>query len=110
MSNESKRLLDPRVLGADDTQDVKDAYDAGAFDKLEIQARFLKSGSAGNLILQHAAVNEEDSYISLGTASWATTGSGGHISISNFLRFIRWKADGSVAGTPVAMIDIIAKR
>lgn len=103
------RLLDPRVLGAGDTQDSKDAFDGGGYSKLELQCRILKSGSAGSIKLQHAAVNEEDAYIDLGSASWVATGSGGHISISNFLRFIRWAADGSVAGNPVVMIDLIAK-
>ena len=109
MASETWRLLGPRVLSADDVQTLDLAFDAGAYSTLEIHVRILKSGSAGNLKLQHAAVNEEDAYIDLGTASWAVTGSGGHISISNFLRYVRWVCDGSVAGNPVIMIDIVAK-
>ena len=109
MASETWRLLDPRVLGADDVQTLDLAFDGGAFSKLEIHVRILKSGSAGNIKLQHAAVNEEDAYIDLGTATWAVTGTGSHISVSSFLRYIRWVCDGSVAGTPVIMIDIVAK-
>ena len=109
MASETWRLLDPRVHGADDVQTLDLAFGGGAYSKLEIHVRILKSGSAGNIKLQHAAVNEEDAYIDLGTATWAVTGTGSHISVSSFLRYIRWVCDGSVAGTPVIMIDIVAK-
>lgn len=109
MASQYHRLLDPRAIVANDVQNIDQAFDAGAYDKLELQCRILKTGGAGNIKLQHAAVNEEDAYIDLGSASWLVTGSGGHISISNFLRYVRWAGDNSVGGGPVAMIDIIAK-
>ena len=58
---------------------------------------------------EHAAVLEDNAFRALTSATWAVTGSGGFVSISDFLRYLRWSADGSVAGVCVAMIDIIAK-
>lgn len=109
MASQYVRLLDPRVIQANDVQDLKDAFDGGAYTKLELHCRILKSGSAGNVKLQHAAVNDEDGYIDLGNASWAANGSGGPVSISNFLRYVRWVGDSAVAGNPVVTIDLIAK-
>lgn len=109
MASQYHRLLDTRAIGADEVQNLNEVFDAGAFSKLELQCRILKTGGAGNIKLQHAAVNEEDAYIDLGSASWLATGTGGHISIANFLRYVRWVGDSSIAGAPVVMIDIVAK-
>ena len=109
MASQYFRLMDPTSLVASTDQDLRNAIDVGAFNKLEIDCRILKSGSAGNLILEHAAVLEENAFRALATATWAVNASGGFVSISDFLRYVRWSADGSVAGACVAMIDIIAK-
>jgi len=109
MASQYRRLLDPRVILADEVQDLKDAFDGGAFTKMELQCRILKAGSAGSVKLQHAAINESGAYIDLVSASWAVGGAGGYVSIPSFLRYVRWAADSSVAGGPVVMIDIIAK-
>lgn len=109
MSSTYRRLLEPTGLGPNEKQRLEEAFDAGAHGTLELQGRILKTGSGGNLKLQHAAVNKEDAYLDLANTSWDLTTAGGYISISSFLRYIRWVADGGVAGAPVAMIDIIAK-
>lgn len=109
MASQYHRLLDPRVLYSNDVQDLREAFDAGAFKTLEIDIRILKSGSGGNLKLQHAAVNEPGAYRDLNGTSVAVTGTGNYVSVANFLRYIRWICDGAVAGDPVGLIDIVAK-
>ena len=110
MASEYRRLLDPSTAKATVFQELREAWDAGAYRVLEVHVRVLKAGTGGNIILQHAAVNEEDAYLDLANASTALNGQGAYLTISNFLRFIRWRTDGAVAGSPVVMIEIIAKQ
>lgn len=109
MAGESVRLLDPQVLSAGDTMNPERVYDGGGYKNLEIHTRILKAGSGGNIKLQHAAVNEPGAFIDLATATWAANGNGSYVSISNFLRYVRWICDGAVAGGPIAVIDLVAK-
>lgn len=109
MASEYRRLLDPGTAKPDVFQELREAWEAGAFRVLEVHVRVLKAGTGGNIILQHAAVNEDDAYLDLAGSTTVLTGSGAYFTISSFLRFIRWRTDGGVAGSPVVMIDIIAK-
>ncbi len=109
MASQYHRLMDPTTLKPNLQQDLQDVFDAGAFRVLEVDVRVLKAGSAGSLLLQHAAVNEEDAYRDLAGSSVSLTGSGAYFTIQNFLRFVRWRADGNVAGDPIPLIDTVAK-
>lgn len=109
MASETVRLLDPQVLSANDVMPVERVFDGGSYRVLEIHTRILKQGSAGNLKLQHAAVNEPGAFIDLAGASWVTTGQGSYVTVTSFLRFVRWVCDGAVAGGPIAIIDLVAK-
>ena len=110
MASMYRRLMDPETLAASETQKLSEAMDVGACSRLEIQARILKAGSAGNMILQHAAVNEESAYVALTGATWPCNAvSNTPTTITSFLRYIRWAADSSVAGLPMGLIDIVAK-
>jgi hypothetical protein len=102
--------LDATVLAPGDKQKVSEAMDVGTSSRVEIQTRILKAGTAGNLTLEHAAVNEEGAYTALTGASWACNAtSNTPTTITNFLRYIRWAAASSVAGLPVGLIDVVAK-
>lgn len=77
---------------------------------LAIQFRVLVAGGAGNLKLQHAAVNEPDAFTDVSGASWSLAATGNtYTSVSHFLRYLRWITDGSVSGSPAAILDLIAK-
>jgi hypothetical protein len=104
-----RRLLDLRTLLASEKQSMDDVLDAGAYRVLEIQHRVPKAGTAGNLQLQHAAVLSEDSFQNLGAAVALNATSITFITVSDFLRYIRWTTDAGVAGSPIANVDIIAK-
>ncbi|MCB9780607.1 MAG: hypothetical protein H6742_18715 [Alphaproteobacteria bacterium] len=110
MANQYHRLLDARTLQADWTQDREEAFDGGAYRIIEAHCRSLKNGSAGNIKLQTAAVNETDAWVDISGAAWAADGTGPRlIYAEHYLRYIRAAADGSVAGDPVVLIDIVVK-
>ncbi len=110
MSSSQWRQLPITTLTASQKQVSSEVVDAGAYTTLEIQARVLKAGGAGNMSLEHAAVNEPDAFTALTGASWAVNAAlNTHTTISHFLRYVRWSTDAAVAGGPVALIDIIGK-
>lgn len=114
MASTYKRLLDPRALSASTQSPDDGVLDLGAYRQLVLDARLLKVGTGtggGRVKIQHAAVNEPDAWRDLAGVSWVvdSTGTGGVLEATVFLRYIRWVADASVAGAPVVLIDLIAK-
>ncbi len=114
MGSEYRRLLDVRTLAPNMSMREEDAWDAGAYTTLQTHVRLIKAGTgtaAGKLKLRHAAVNEPDAWVDLPGAEWVidSTGAGGVLTISAFLRYISWYTDSNVAGGPIAVIDIVAK-
>lgn len=111
MASQSVRILDAQTLSASKSSPREQVLDLGAYKQLNVHGRILKAGSAGTLVLQHAAVNEDDAFVDLPDMSWdvSSTSNSSFEEASSFLRFVRWKTDGSVASSPVALIDIVAK-
>ncbi len=109
MAGQYSRLIDATQLGPNQIQPRDLVLDLGAYNKLQIQARVLKGGTAGNLQLEHSAVMEEGSWIALGTPISLAGVSNTLITHGDFLRFVRWTTDATVAGGPVVTIDIVAK-
>jgi hypothetical protein len=114
MAGQSIRLLDAIVLSANKEQPRDQVVDVGAYRQLVIQGRVLKAGTGvggGKLKIQHSAVNEAGTFEDLSSASWVvdSTAASAVVSSDTFLRYIRWVCDASVAGTPVMIVDVIAK-
>lgn len=110
MASSSVRQLPVQTVIANLVQPREEVTDAGAYNKAQIQFRVLKAGSAGTVTLQHAAVNEPDAFKDVSGAQWnlnATTNS--FTTVADFLRYLRVVSDANVAGSPVAMMDIILK-
>ena len=108
--NEYRRLMDAGVLGGSADQSVTEAWDAGAYNKLQMDLRVATAGSAGTLKLQHAPVNEDKAYEDLSGASVNLNATGStFVTVSDFWRFVRWSYSGAT-GNPVALIDGIAKK
>lgn len=103
------RLLDARTLTANFLPERDDAIDAGAYTTVHFDCRMLKVGSGGNVFVEHAAVNEPDAFRALAGATWACTGAGAYVAVTGFLRFLRVRGDGAVAGAPVVILDLVAK-
>jgi hypothetical protein len=109
MASQSRRILDSRTMAASEKQPAAEVADFGAYRVLEMQIRVPKAGTGGNLQLQHAAVNSEDSWQNLGAAIALNATSITFTTVSDFLRYVRWTSDAGVAGSPVANVDVIAK-
>lgn len=118
MASQTARLLDGRALAANITAGREAVLDFGAYSDLHAMVRVLRKGTAtdANTVvrLQHAAVLEEDAWadlpntsVAVDTTAPATTQ---HIAVSSFSRYLRWSTGtGSFAGSPIAIIDIVAK-
>ena len=101
-------LLPPSQLSASQKMDTKDVLDLGAYSVLQIQPRVLTAGGAGNLKIQHSSRNIDGTFVDLASVALNAT-SNTLVTVTNFLRYVRWVTDGAVAGTPVAACDIVAK-
>ena len=83
------------------SQELREAWDAGAYRELQLQMRVLSAGTAGTVELEHAAVNEEDAYTAIsGTSTSLTSAANSFKTVTAFLRFIRWSVDGNPTGNP----------
>lgn len=106
MASQYARLLDGRVLGPNQFCANDKVLDLGAYGRLEVDPRVLVTGG-GNLILETAAVLEEGVWRTILTVP---LGASANMSrINAFLRFVRWRTDQNVTGSPVVIVDIVAK-
>jgi hypothetical protein len=100
--------LDARVVSANERQPREQVIDLGGYRQVVIQARIMKPGSAGNLLIEDAAVNEEDAF-GRAVATFSVVNGAPPAEVTAFLRFLRWRGDANVAGSPVMIVDIVAK-
>lgn len=56
-----------------------------------------------------AAAPGESAFIALGGPVALNATSNTHVSIVNYLRYVRWTTNAAVAGNPGALIDVMAK-
>lgn len=110
MAGRYDRMLDPRVVGPSEKSSRTEVLDLGPYSSVRAQIRVLKAGNAGTIYLQEAAVNEEDAFFTLsGTTVNLNATANSIMSLSGHLRYVRWCTDGAVAGSPVVLIDIVAR-
>ncbi len=106
MASQYNRLLDSRVLAPNLTASPQAVLDLGAYTQLELDPRVLVTG-AGNLIVETASVNEEGAWRTIATIALNATSP--IVQVLSFLRFVRWRTDGQVTGTPTVVVDVMAK-
>jgi len=106
LASQYNRLLDSRVLGPNPSAPPQCVLDLGAYTQLEIDPRVLVTG-AGNLIIETASVNEEGTWRTIATIALNATSP--LVQVLSFLRFVRWRTDGQVTGTPTVVVDLVAK-
>lgn len=116
MASQAIRLMDVSTLSASKEQMREQVADLGAFKELNVQVRVLKIGTGtdanATLTLEHASVNEDEAFLPLSSASWrvdSTASANSYLQITGFLRYVRWATGSMVAGSPVAVIDLVAK-
>lgn len=108
MAGRYLRLLDAYSPKPNEVQESDKVVDLGGFKDVAFDCRVLKPG-AGNILIEHAAVNEEGAFRPLSTATWDLSQGGSFVYITQFLRFVRWRTDANVASAPVVLIDLVAK-
>ena len=116
MASQYVRLMEPMVLSGSKQSETERVADLGAYKTLEVEFLIFAQVDSGvtsfELKLQHASVNEEDAFVDLSGATVSLkTGATSHVSVSNFLRYVRWVSilSGSITTPPVVGIDIVAK-
>ncbi len=111
MPSEVITLLPARTLNANDVQPEKEAADVGAYTKLVAHVRVLKAGTAGNLKLETSATAEVGSFTAIASASWSAAATSNLVFVTDgFARYVRWVADGAVAGAPIAAVELVMKQ
>ncbi len=103
------RLMGMKLLGASQSSERDQILDAGAHTTLEAQFRIVNAGSTGSVQLQHSATGEPGAWVDLGSAIALNATTNTHVTHSSFLRFVRWTTDAATAGSPIGLIDVIAK-
>lgn len=107
MAGRYVRLMDAYTPKPNEVQESDRVVDAGGFRNCGIDPRVLKTGSGGNVIIEHASVNEEGAWRTLATID--LTQGGTFTYVTTFLRFLRWRADAGVAGAPIVLVDLVLK-
>lgn len=105
------RLQDLTEQTATGSQRIEEAIDVSAFKTLTVQTR-VPGNSSGTttLILEHAAVLDEDAFADVATFSVDLTNDSNDVEVvSDTLRYVRWKISAFGTGTAKFMIDIIAR-
>jgi hypothetical protein len=110
--NEAINLLNRQTVVAGQVGKVVDLAD---YNAIHYQIRVHEAGPAGTIDLEHAAVDEDLAYASLGIdASLSVAAEAGTIGVSeSFLRYVRYKVSSSIGSPPplpVVSIDIVAKK
>jgi hypothetical protein len=90
--------------------EIGTVYDLLAFKKLNIQVYVKVAANSGRTLqLQHSAVDDEDTFMDLGSSlDIATTGSK-EVDMDDYLRYVRIKASSGITTQPTLSIFLIAK-
>ena len=96
-------------MSANTQQQLEYAIDVGPNRNLVVQLRITQGAAGASIQLEHAAVNDESAYTSLGNAVSATSAGNVVVVHQDALRFVRWTITGLTGGTLHFLIDVIAR-
>ena len=106
MASYSETLVQRREVGVGE---AGESIDLGAYCSVGGQMIVHVAGSGGSITLEHSATSRDSGFTTLGSTLTLTTTANNVQHHTNFLRYVRWLADDSVAGNPIVSIHIIAK-
>lgn len=106
-------LLPATQLSTGYEMSKREAMDCGAYKTLEVQFEVLTAGSGTGgeaVVLQHSSLRDGE-YLDISGTGIAidSTAVSAYQHVSSFLRYVRVKVNGTVAGSPVVAIRVIAK-
>lgn len=104
------RLQELYQVAANEAQPVWQAIDIGGFKTLVVMKRTaVAAATSGTLGLQHSALNDEASFVDVGSGDWDLTIAGNAVyTHTNLLRYVRWRVWNLNAGAQF-LLDAIAK-
>ena len=107
--NQSVTLLQNQLLREGDKSGK--GVDLGAFNvlKVHINVHVVSGAGSGELVMQHAAVDEECDYADLGNGFDLNDSGPNTHDQTDFLRFIRWRTGNTFTTDPTVSLIIIAK-
>lgn len=113
MANTYIELMKPTKITTGWELEIELVPDLGAYKELEVQFAVVNAGSGTGgetLVLTHSAT-KYGKYLAISGSSITidSTAADSHKSVAHFLRFIGARAQGTVTGSPVVGIQIIAK-
>lgn len=103
------RMLDTQKITANFKQPKTDVVDVGSSNRVTLHVRVVKAGTAGTLILQESAVNEDDAFRTSGVSLALNALANTKLVLADPLRFLRLVGDGDVAGDPVGLVDLVGR-
>ena len=109
MASKYMRLQELIKISAATNQDRRDAADVGGFRTVIVQVNVLSAAGAGDIILEHAAMNELNQYEALSSQAIAVTATGPiTIIVTGHTRFLRWTIP-SITGSVTFSVDLILR-
>ncbi len=106
------RLQDAKSVAATEVQIIEEAVDLGeANGSVVVALRLLSEATTGTLILEHAAVLEEDAFMDSGVSFDIGAGEAGFTTTQtdDLLRFVRWSVT-ALSGTAEFQLDLLARQ
>ena len=105
--NRSVVLMKDGTVINDETGEVLDLQD---YKTLQVHVHVKVAANASQTLqLQHSAVNEDEAFVNLGT-TYDIASTGNKIkSYDEFLRYVRFKASGSISTQPTLTLAVVAK-
>ena len=108
-----RRLLENATLAPGATFDLTLALDLGEYREIHLVLTVSEAGEGegAKLVLRHAALNEEASYLDFETpAEIALTGTGtAWFHADSFTRWVCWFVSGELNASAVVTVDLVAK-
>ena len=104
------RLQDLNTITGTGAQRIEEAIDVGAYRTLVVQCRKPVGGTSVTLVLQHAAILEEDAFTDIASPTFDIGTVGNEVeTFTDTLRYVRWNVSAYSSGSPQFMIDVVAR-
>ena len=107
MNNSVTTMMKDGTVVADECGEI---LDFGPFKALQIQVHVKVAANSGSTLqMQHSAVDDEDTFIDLGSAIDIATTGNKIGSEDEFLRYVRFKASSGITTQPTLSMYVVAK-
>ena len=107
------RILEGATIADGDEMDLASALDVGEARELEIILTVVEAGDGDNpkLVVRHAPINAEDSYLDFETTVEIELTATGRVwfHVDKFTRWLGWFTSGTITSGAVVTLEVLAK-